>query len=429
MLDLKQHYSMLLSLQSPWLVDSVEIVNHKSDPDQVVIRLKHKTTATSRFHCPECGQACPIADHTPERSWRHLDTMQFQTVIVARVPRTACSRCGDKSVKVPWAEPHGRFTLMFEAFALLVIRKAKSFTAAADILRCSTDVIERIVEQAVERGLARRGELKPERIGIDEKSWKSGHEGDSFVTVVTDLDGKTILSVELGKDGAAARKALDAIKPERQAEIKAVAIDLSPTFTSFVAEAMPQATLVHDKFHVVQLANRAVDAVRRSEIKGLKDKSGINPMKGQRFKLLKRADRLDPQGRERLQAIFAVAKKTAKAYEFKESLASLLSSPQTTTMAEAAVTLTEWCSKAKGCSVAQVKTLGKSIEKSSVGILNYFRERISNAPTEGLNSQIQAIIADARGFGSVESLRRRVLFKLGKRDLCPDGTPEWFLCY
>jgi zinc-finger of transposase IS204/IS1001/IS1096/IS1165 len=88
MLDLNQHYGLLLGLQSPWHVKSVEIVTDESNPDQVVVRIDHKTSAIKRFHCPVCDQACPIADHTPERSWRHLDTMQYQTVIVARVPRT-----------------------------------------------------------------------------------------------------------------------------------------------------------------------------------------------------------------------------------------------------------------------------------------------------------------------------------------------------
>jgi transposase len=115
MIDLTQHYAMLLGLREPWYVESVDIVSHKTDPDQVVIRLKHKTTATTRFHCPDCDQPCPIADHTPERTWRHLDTMQFQTVIVARVPRTGCSNCGDKTVKIPWAAPHGRFTLLLKS--------------------------------------------------------------------------------------------------------------------------------------------------------------------------------------------------------------------------------------------------------------------------------------------------------------------------
>jgi transposase len=428
MLDLNQHYGLLLGLNSPWHVESVEIVAHKSNPDQVVVRINHKTSASKRFHCPVCDQACPIADHTPERSWRHLDTMQFQTVIVARVPRTDCSTCGIKTVTVPWAAPHGRFTLLFEAFAILVIRRAKSHSAAAEILRCGTDVIDRIVEEAVERGIERRGDVVASRVGFDEKSWRRGRDGDSFITVLTDLDSRTILAIEKGKDSASAQKALEVIKSQHQNEIKAVAIDLSPTFTSFVSETLPDAVMVHDKFHVVQLANRTVDAVRRSEIKLTAGRRG-NPMKRQRFKLLKRADKLDPQAWERLQAVFAVAKKTAKAYEFKESLASLLSSPLTTSAEEAAITLKEWTAKAKACTVTQVKTLGKSIEKSRVGILNYFKERISNAPTEGLNSQIQAIIADARGLGSVESLRRRILFKLGKLDLYPNGTPEWFWCH
>lgn len=426
-MNLNQHYGLLLGLVTPWYVDLVEIVKHESNPDQVVIRVKHKDDA--KFNCPQCQQPAPIADHTPERTWRHLDTMQFQTFIVASVPRTGCRTCSEKTVQVPWAEPHGRFTLLFEAFAIMVIQHSKSHSAAADILRTSTDVIDRIVERAVERGLQRRGEVKPQRIGIDEKNWREGRESDSFATILTDLGAKKVISVELGKDGASAMKALGAIKPEHQEQVKAVAIDLSPTFTSFVETALPKAILVHDKFHVIQLANRTIDSVRRSEVKGCKDEKGVNPLKGQRFKLLKRADRLDAQGQERLKTILAVAKRTAKAYEFKESLSALLASPKDTTRAEAEGILSAWCDKAKTCSVPQVKTLGKSICKSSKGILNYFVERISNAPTEGLNSQIQAIIANARGLRSIETLRLRILFRLGDLDLVPTGTPRWFWCF
>ena len=224
------HYSLLLGLKDPWYVDDVNLAFGNTNPDQVVITLKH---SPGRFKCSECGAECPVADHTKERTWRHLDTMQFQTYIVAAVPRTGCRRCGDKVVEVPWAVPHGRFTLMFEAFALIVIQNSKSYSAAANILRCSYDVVERIVEQAVERGLKRRGELTPKRIGIDEKAWRAGREGDSFATIVTDLESKTVLSLELGKDAAAATEAMAKITPQAQKAIEAVAIDLSPTFTAF----------------------------------------------------------------------------------------------------------------------------------------------------------------------------------------------------
>ena len=50
--------------------------------------------------CPECGGVCPMADHAPERTWRHLDTMQFETLIRARVPRSRCPEHGVKTIRV-----------------------------------------------------------------------------------------------------------------------------------------------------------------------------------------------------------------------------------------------------------------------------------------------------------------------------------------
>ena len=71
--------------------------------------------------CPECGRECSIHDCAPERTWRHLDTMQFTTLIRARTPRADCPEHGVKTMQVPWAAPQGRFTLLFERFAVEVL--------------------------------------------------------------------------------------------------------------------------------------------------------------------------------------------------------------------------------------------------------------------------------------------------------------------
>ncbi|MBE7538358.1 MAG: transposase family protein [Opitutaceae bacterium] len=61
-----------------------------------------------------------------------------------------------KTVTVPWAEPGSRFTFHFEAFAVAVIAACRSLTQAADLLRLHWDSVQRLIERAVERGLARR---------------------------------------------------------------------------------------------------------------------------------------------------------------------------------------------------------------------------------------------------------------------------------
>src|SRR5690606_18506829 len=79
----------------------------------------HDKDAT--FSCPECGSRCPLYDHDEERSWRHLDSCQFETHLRARLPRVKCNEHGVRQARVPWAEPKSRFTLMFERFAIDVL--------------------------------------------------------------------------------------------------------------------------------------------------------------------------------------------------------------------------------------------------------------------------------------------------------------------
>ena len=110
--ELQKHYALLLGIGSPW---EVQTVNLKLLEKQVVIELGWQWGAAAK--CPECGQACSIHDCAPERTWRHLDTMQFTTLIRARTPRSACPQHGVKTMQVPWAVPQGRFTLLFERFA------------------------------------------------------------------------------------------------------------------------------------------------------------------------------------------------------------------------------------------------------------------------------------------------------------------------
>jgi transposase len=74
---------------------------------------------------------CGLYDQGPQRAWRHLDTMQFETVLQARVPRVHCPQHGVKNVEVPWAGKHSPFTWLFEAFALRVLEASTTVKAAA----------------------------------------------------------------------------------------------------------------------------------------------------------------------------------------------------------------------------------------------------------------------------------------------------------
>src|SRR5215813_7580846 len=119
--SLEQHYCRLLGLEEPWVVATVDL---DLAAQRVEIRLGAQVD-TRGLKCPECGKWTALYDHAPERRWRHLDTMQFETVLIARIPRVNCPQHGVKTIEVPWAGKNSRFTLMFEAFAFGSYRHAR----------------------------------------------------------------------------------------------------------------------------------------------------------------------------------------------------------------------------------------------------------------------------------------------------------------
>jgi len=209
--------------------------------------------------CPECDAACGLADHGPERTWRHLDTMQFETVLRARTPRTKCQTCGVKTATVPWAGKHSRFTLLFEAFTIEVLQACGNVKNAATLLNLNWKSVHRIMERAVERGLACRELDSLQYAGIDEKSFRRGH---SYVSILTDLTGHRVLEVVEGRTEEATDKLWENLTDKQKEQIEAVAVDRWPAFANSIETNVPQAEIVHDRFHISKHLNEAVDKVR-----------------------------------------------------------------------------------------------------------------------------------------------------------------------
>ena len=176
-------YGYLLGLESPWEVDRVELSVADQRVDAWAVHPKG-----TRFACPECEQELGVYDHAEERSWRHLDSCQFLTFLHARAPRVKCPEHGVRNVALPWAEPHSRFTVLFERLAIDVLAEC-DVEGACGILRVSWDEGWHLMERAVERGLLRRPVSAPVHMGVDEKA---AGRGQDYITVVSDVDAGTV---------------------------------------------------------------------------------------------------------------------------------------------------------------------------------------------------------------------------------------------
>jgi len=405
--ELQKHYALLLGIGSPWEVKTVAL---KLEEKQVAIELGWQWGSSAT--CPECGRECSIHDSAPERTWRHLDTMQFETLIRARVPRADCPTHGVKTMRVPWAAPQGRFTLLFERFAVDVLLACASVSQACELLGLGWEAAHEIMRRAVGRGLERRELDQLKYLGMDEKSFKRGH---SYITLLSDLEQSRVLDVVEERTAEAAEQLWAALTPEQKQSVEAVAVDMWEPFIQSIQQEVPEADIVHDKFHVSKYLGEAVDKVRRQEHKELLAQ-GDETLKGTRQLWLYNPQNFSPGQRAEFAGLKDQQLKVARAWAAKELFSRFWMYQEEGWARRFFKDWFGWVSRSR---LKPMRDVAWLLKRHLDHLLTYLKHHITNAVTEGLNSKIQSIKSAARGFRNFKNYRTRILFFCGKLDLYP----------
>jgi transposase len=405
--ELQKHYALLLGIGSPWGVRTVDLT---LEGKKVEIELGWQWGAAAK--CPECGRECSMHDCAPERTWRHLDTMQFTTLIRARTPRADCPEHGVKTMQVPWAAPQGRFTLLFERFAVEVLLASASVSQACVLLGIGWDTAQEIMRRAVQRGLDRRQLEQLKYLGMDEKSFR---RGQSYVTLLTDLEESRVLDVVEERTAEAAGQLWDTLSPEQKQGVEAVAVDMWEPFIQTIQRQVPDADIVHDKFHVSKYLGEAVDKVRRQEHKELLAQ-GDETLKGTRQLWLYNPQNFSPEQAEEFSALKDLQLKVARAWAAKELFSKFWEYQQEGWARRFFKDWFGWVSRSRLKPLVEVAQM---LKRHLDNLLTYLKHHITNAVTEGLNSKIQSLKSAARGFRNFRNYRIRILFFCGKLNLYP----------
>lgn len=403
------HYAQLLDLSSPWLVCDTEL-----DTEAKTLVIHVTTQRGAKLPCPTCDTPCPLYDHREVREWRHLDTMQFTTTIRAQVPRTTCSIHGVMTASVPWAHAHSRFTLLFEHFAIDVLKAAASITRAQQILRLSWDQVQLVKAHAVNRGLARRTDEDIMYVGVDEKSFLKGHR---YASLATDIERGRVLDVVEGrKKEDAVRLLTQAIPEERRGLVKAGTMDMWEGFMGAWKEVFGDDTpIVHDKFHVAKYLGTAVDTVRKGEHRSFL-KEGPSVLTKTKYLWLKDPDTWEADEKKRFTELMHNGLKVGRAWALKDTFGTFW---EYTKEWSALRFFTQWYFRATHSRLKPIIDVAKMLKRHIDGLLAYIDHPITNAVTEGLNSKIQTIKTNARGFRNFAHYRIAILFECGGLDLYP----------
>jgi transposase len=404
-------YRHLLGLVAPWEVSQVEL---SAEDGRVDVWVAHPKR--TRFVCPDCERELSVYDHSEERSWRHLDSCAFLTFLHARAPRVSCPEHGVRQARLPWAEPHSRFTLLFERLAIDVLG-ACDVAAAAELLRLSWDEAWHLMDRAVVRGLAIKPLAAPVHVGVDEKA---AGRGQDYITVVSDLDAGTVDYIADERRQASLDGYYGRFTTEQLAGIEAVAMDMWEPFAASTREHLADADskIVFDRYHLMGYLTGAVDTVRKQENRALAA-AGDKSLAGSKYLWLYSVENLPTKHTDRFTALRSGDLKTARAWAIKESLRHFWSYNR---RGWAVKHFKRWYFWATHSRLKPIIDAAKTLKRHEAGLLSYFAHPITNAGAEGLNSRIQAIRVSARGYRNREHFKTAIYFHLGGLQLYP-ATP------
>lgn len=405
----KELYQHILGLQSPWSVSEVKL-----DMESQEIRVRVEHHRGTKFSCPDCQQQLSCYDHGEERQWRHLDSCQFKTILTARVPRVECPTHGVKSVMVPWASPNSRFTMLFERFAIDVLKMTQTVKGAMTILRLKWDCTWHIIERAVARGKARKEPSPLPRIGIDEKAFAKGH---SYVSMIYDLDNSTVEAIYEGRDTDAAIACFSQLSEDQIKSIEAIAMELSSAYVKAAKQVIPLAEekIVHDPFHVMKMANEALDKVRKQEHRKL-IQEGDTTLSGSKYLWLTGMENHTESQTARFESICTLRLATGKAWSYKELLRDLWKQPDAK---RATSFFNDWYQRVIHTKLEPMKKLARTLKERLSNIVTFCTHGITNGVAEGINSKIMSIKRRAGGYRNIENFKKAIFFYCGGLDLYP----------
>ena len=407
-MESKKLYQCLLGLSSPWTVARVDLDMAKLHVD---VHVEHPKG--SRFGCPECGRELAVYDHAAPRSWRHLDSCQFLTYLHGSPPRVECPDHGVRQAKLPWAGTGSRFTELFEMLAIDMLRAANVKQGAA-ILRISWDEAWHLMERAVLRGRAAKGNTVPKQIGVDEKAISKGHK---YMTLVCDRDAATVEYVGEGRKEESLDAYFAAFTEDQRAGIEAISLDMWPAFINACKKHVPQAEekMVFDRFHIMKHVGDGVDRVRKQEHKVLLGKGDSTLIRSKYLWLYNPANMPD-KARERFAQIRHEHLKTDRAWALKESLREFW---DYSTTGWAKRFWDRWYFWATHSRLPPMIEAAKMIARHLPNVLTYFTHRVTNAVAEGLNSKIATVQKRACGFRNRDNFKIAIYFHCGGLNLYP----------
>lgn len=396
MMNSQEIFGIALGLETPWYIREVRFDKSSSE-----LNIYIDFTKGHKFESSD-GMLCTAYD-TVDRRWQHLNFFQHHCYLHCRVPRVKQRNGKVETQSVPWARPHSGFTLLFEAYSMLLIENEMPVNKAAKILDVYPNRLWTIFNYWISRAHHQdKIEEDIQQLGFDETSTKKGHH---YVTTMVDLKQRRVLYACQGKDSNCLKNSVEYLE-EKQVDvskINQVCIDMSPAFIAGCSDHIPNAAVTFDKFHVIKEVNKAMDELRKLE------RQGNDLLKGHKYTLLK--NKLSPRLKEERDLLLEYYPRLGEGYRLKQLFSDFW---EIKDKQEAQGYLAFWCDLADDSKIQPFIKAANTIRAHWTGIINYIESRINNGILEGINSKIQLAKKRARGYRNTKNFINMIYFLCSK---------------
>ncbi len=406
-------FHQILALGDAWRVAAVEYLESER---KVIVRIEETPQLWAGEECPDCGgRQISGYDHAPERRWRHLNVFQLESEMVCALPRGQCKTCRKVyTVRAPWEGRGPHCTQEFEAFALTLAREMP-VSKAGEILGITDHKLWRILFAHVDAAWEDLSWENVVWVGADEMNRRKGHH---YLTVFVDLEAKRVLLAVEGKDaGVWEAFARELVRHNGHPKaITQVAIDMSPAYRKGVQDHLGNAQIVYDKYHVVSQVTEGVEAVRRAEVR--QDASAREQLEKSCWLWRKNPENWTEREAGRWELLKGKPLVTGLAYAMRLELQLAYTAR---TASQARSRFLKWCAWVRQEAEAltsgflePMRKVADMVERHLEGILGHWKQGLTTAFLEGINSVFSAVKRKARGYRSIEYMTTMLYFVAGK---------------
>jgi transposase len=367
--------------------------------------------------CRRCGRTISEPHGLDEpRLLRHLPILGHVVYLRIRPKRFRCPFCDGHPTTtqtLDWYDPNALHTLAYERHLIvqLVNSTLSDVQAKEDVTYDALlGILDRLIATTVDWEA-----LEPfATLGIDEIALLKGHR--DFVAVISaqSEDGSVhVLTVLPDRKRASVVAWLKSIPAAIQARITTVCTDLWEGYITAVQEVLPEATIVIDRFHIARHYREGVDALRRQEVKRLKQelpKETHKDLKHTLWPFRKRSGDLDDEEQVRLETLLAHSPALRQAYRLREQLTTIFDTARG--RLEGLRRIGYWRERVMRSGLRCFDEFLKQLERWKELIANYFIDHQTSSFVEGLNNKLKVLKRRCYGMRNVRRLFQRLTLDL-----------------